>query len=84
MRQIGTFEAKNRLSALIDLVQAGEEIEITRNGKPVSRLVAPPDPELGRARAQEAVSALRALRGEVKPDPEGLTILDYIEMGRRS
>ena len=30
-----------------------------------------------------AVEALRELRKSVKPDPDGLTIRDYIEMGRR-
>jgi prevent-host-death family protein len=35
--QIGTFEAKNRFSALLDLVEAGQEVTITRNGKPVAR-----------------------------------------------
>jgi len=82
MRQVGTFEAKNRLSALLDMVEAGEEIEITRNGKPVAWLVqARPPRDVEKAR--EAVRAIRELRKEVKPDPEGLTIRDYIEMGRR-
>ena len=37
--QVGTFEAKNRLSSLLDRVVAGEEVTITRNGKPSVRLV---------------------------------------------
>lgn len=81
MRQVGTFEAKNRLSALLDLVQAGEEIEITRNGKPVARLVAPK--MWNEQEAREAVREIREMRKEVKPDPDGLTIQDYIDMGRR-
>jgi prevent-host-death family protein len=40
METVGTFEAKNRLSELIDKVERGEEIVITRHGKPVARLVA--------------------------------------------
>ncbi len=39
MREIGAFEAKNTLGTLLDLVQHGEEIDITRHGKPVARLV---------------------------------------------
>ena len=41
MKEIGAFEAKNTLSALLDLVESGEEIIITRHGKPVARLVPP-------------------------------------------
>jgi prevent-host-death family protein len=39
MREIGAFEAKNTLGSLLDRVQRGEEIIITRHGKPVARLV---------------------------------------------
>jgi hypothetical protein len=35
MKKIGAFEAKNTLSALLDLVESGEEIVTTRHGKPV-------------------------------------------------
>ena len=38
MREIGAFEAKNRLGALLDRVENGEEIVITRRGKPVAKL----------------------------------------------
>jgi len=37
--QIGAFEAKNTLGSLLDRVEQGEEIIITRHGKPVARLV---------------------------------------------
>ncbi|HSU06212.1 MAG TPA: type II toxin-antitoxin system prevent-host-death family antitoxin [Acetobacteraceae bacterium] len=39
MRAIGAFEAKNRLGQLLDLVEQGEEVTITRHGKEVARLV---------------------------------------------
>lgn len=39
MRQFSTFDAKNRLSELLDAVARGETIEITRRGKPAARLV---------------------------------------------
>ncbi|MBX3579555.1 MAG: type II toxin-antitoxin system prevent-host-death family antitoxin [Rhizobiaceae bacterium] len=80
--EVGTFEAKNRLSALLDLVEAGEEVTITRNGKPVAQLVKPRQSRDVEA-AQKAVRDILEMRKEVKPDPEGLTIRDYIEMGRR-
>lgn len=40
---IGAFDAKTHLSQLLDRVEQGEEIEITRRGRPVARLV-PCDP----------------------------------------
>ena len=39
MREIGAFEAKNTLGTLLDIVEHGEEVVITRHGKPVARLV---------------------------------------------
>ena len=38
MSQIGAFEAKNTFGSLLDRVEKGEEIVITRHGKPVARL----------------------------------------------
>jgi prevent-host-death family protein len=37
--QVGAFEAKNTLGTLLDRVERGEEIVITRHGRPVARLV---------------------------------------------
>jgi prevent-host-death family protein len=79
MRQVGTFEAKNRLSALIDLVQAGEEIEITRNGKPVARLVPAKARDIEKAR--EAAATLREIRAQARTGPESLK--DLVNAGRR-
>ena len=41
MRTFGVYEAKNRLSELLELVENGEEILITNHGRPVARLLAP-------------------------------------------
>jgi prevent-host-death family protein len=38
-REVGAFEAKNTLGTLLDRVEQGEEIVITRHGKAVARLV---------------------------------------------
>jgi prevent-host-death family protein len=39
MKEVGAFEAKNRLGTLLDWVEQGEEVVITRRGKAVARLV---------------------------------------------
>ena len=39
MRTMTLADPKARLSATVDLVEAGEEVVITRRGKPVARIV---------------------------------------------
>jgi prevent-host-death family protein len=39
MEEIGAFEAKNTLGTLLDRVERGEEIIITRHGKAIARLI---------------------------------------------
>jgi prevent-host-death family protein len=58
MREVGAFEAKNKLGQLLDLVERGEEITITRHGKEVARLV----PVRSTRSREEARAALRRLR----------------------
>jgi len=54
MKRVQIAEAKAHLSALVERVEAGEEIVITRRSKPVARLV--PEPRTTRA----AVDVFRA------------------------
>ena len=39
MQSVGIYEAKTRFSALIELVEQGEEVRITRHGKEVVRML---------------------------------------------
>lgn len=80
MTEIALFEAKNRLSELIDRLQAGEVFTITRRGKPVARL-ALPDADDSTARAQLAIAQLRASREGVSLG--GLSSRALIADGRR-
>ena len=56
--EIGAFDAKNRLGQLLDLVEQGEEVVITRYGKEVARLV-PPRHLRSRDEARAAVRRIR-------------------------
>ncbi|HEY6577752.1 MAG TPA: type II toxin-antitoxin system prevent-host-death family antitoxin [Rhizomicrobium sp.] len=56
--QIGAFDAKNRLSHLLDLVESGEEVTITRHGKEIARLV-PTTSARNRGEARAAMLRLR-------------------------
>ena len=80
MREIGAFEAKNKLGTLLDWVEAGEEVLITRRGKAVARLV-PAEPGFDRAKARRAAAGLLEARRGVTLG--GLKIKDLVEGGRR-
>ena len=61
---IGAYDAKIRLSHLLDRVASGEQFVITRHGRPIARLV----PEPGgrdRAAAQDAVAEITRLRQDL-------------------
>ena len=79
MREVGAFEAKNKLAALLDLVERGEEVVITRHGKPVARLV-PEDRRAGREAAIAAAERIRKRSKGVRLD--GLEIKSLIDEGR--
>lgn len=80
MNEVGAFEAKNKLSALLDEVEQGAEITITRRGRPVARLV-PVEIVADRERARRAASNLLARSKGVTLG--GLKIKDLVNEGRR-
>lgn len=57
--EIGAFEAKNTFGTLLDRVQGGEEIVISRHGKPVARLI-PEGERKDRTAARAAAARIRA------------------------
>jgi prevent-host-death family protein len=79
MRQVGAFEAKSKLGQLLDWVEAGEEVVITRRGRIVAKLVPPGG--IDRTRAQAAARRIRERRKGVTLG--GLKIKDLINEGRR-
>ena len=80
MIEVGTYEAKTRLSELIDKAEAGETVVITRHGRPVVRLV--PEPDVRRARAREIFEQMWAER-ERRPQVTVEEILAMRDEGRR-
>ncbi len=78
---VGSFEAKTHLPQLLERVAKGENIVITKRGKPVAMLV-PPPPE-GKRDVKQIIQSMKALRrGNILG--EDLTIRDLIEEGRRA
>ena len=83
MARVGSFEAKTNLSELLDKVEAGETVTITRHGKPVAQLVpvqSDHDPDAMRALVEE-IKRTRVGRG--KPAGPGTTIPELIKAGRK-
>ena len=79
MKTVGTFEAKTHLSTLLEQVEGGEEITITKHGRAVARLV--PVGAVGRVRLEDTVARLKSFRrGRRLGD---LSAKALIEEGRR-
>lgn len=78
MMTVGTLEAKTHFSRLLERAEAGEEITITRHGKPVARLM--PPAAVDRARARAAVEGLRRL---AKTTTLGLDWRELRDEGRK-
>jgi prevent-host-death family protein len=57
-KEVGAFEAKNALGSLLDRVECGEEIVITRHGKPVARLV-PSSDRIDQSQVRAAYQRIR-------------------------
>jgi len=60
MITVGAFEAKTHLSSLLERVAEGEEVLITKHGKPVARLVSAL--QIDRERVSQAFKKLKLLR----------------------
>lgn len=75
----GAYEAKTRFSELLERVERGQEVTITRHGSPVARLV----PVRKRATPQERREAIERWRKTAKGITLGkLRLRDLINEGR--
>ncbi len=78
MRKVGLFEAKQKLSELVDRAERGERIGITRRGKLAVMMV----PAAGEINVKEVFRNMDRLKKGIKL-PKGVTIKSLIEEGRR-
>jgi prevent-host-death family protein len=60
MRHVQSSEAKAHLSDLLDAVERGETIVITRHGRPIARLV--PEADRQQERIDKTLEAIKILR----------------------
>ena len=83
MKSFAVFEAKNRFSELLNAVEQGEEITITRHGQPVARLVAISAASQPPASQRERVAgAMQHLRILGQAAGLGVSLSQAIESGR--
>lgn len=79
MIEVGTFEAKTHLSALLEKVSQGQEVLITKRGEPIARLV--PAQRSDRTQVAAAIDTLFEFRKGMKLD--GLDWKALRDTGRR-
>jgi antitoxin (DNA-binding transcriptional repressor) of toxin-antitoxin stability system len=82
MTSVGSYEAKTHLPELLERVEHGEKILITRRGTPVALLTQPP-PKVVRD-GRQVVEDMLAYRNRQKRTTGALSIRQMIEHGRKS
>lgn len=78
MRTVGLFEAKQKLSELVERASAGERIGITKRGK-LAAIIVSANPELSVRDVFERIEGIRKRRKA----QDGVTAQALIEEGRR-
>jgi prevent-host-death family protein len=78
MRTIGLFQAKQKLSELVERANSGERIGITRRGKLAAVLTCPEED----VNWEAVIQKMDEVRKRVKK-PKGITTSQLIEEGRR-
>lgn len=76
---VGIYEAKSKLSQLVEKAEAGEEVILTRRGRPVAKIV-----NVARSSRRSRALLLRQIRllaGRVKI-PRRVSIREIVAEGR--
>jgi prevent-host-death family protein len=86
VREVGILEAKTNLSSLLNDVEHGEEVIITRHGKRIARLIgnAPEAPQRRRS-GEEIAGRFKALRDRLEkqwPEESAFDWKRAVEDGR--
>ena len=81
MKTVGAFEAKTHLSHLLDLVESGEEVTITRHGRPVAELVSPKARRTNPEALRNLVASMEHISSIASRD--GPSVLELIAEGSK-
>ncbi|AFZ31108.1 prevent-host-death family protein [Gloeocapsa sp. PCC 7428] len=79
MKTVGSYEAKTHLPRLLEEVEKGETIVITRHGVPIAQLTS--STAASKITIAQAIEQLRSLRQEIALDR--ISVRDMIAEGRR-
>jgi prevent-host-death family protein len=79
---VGAYEAKTHLPQLLDRVEGGETITITRHGKPVAKLVPALD-EVAKRDVKQVIEDFIAYSTKQARSLSGMSVREMIEEGRR-
>jgi prevent-host-death family protein len=63
MQTIQASEAKTKFLSILDDVERGATVIVTRHGKPIARIV--PEANVNRERVEQAIQSMRALRQRI-------------------
>ena len=75
MQTTGIYEAKNNFSALIETVEKGEEVRITRHGKEVVRMLPMRrKPVITDEQIARELSQIQALQASIQAGPSVRTL----------
>lgn len=75
-REVQASEAKTHLPQLLDEVERGETIIITRHGRRIARIV--PDAERRQQEISRAIDKIRKLGKKIKEETGGATVEEII------
>jgi prevent-host-death family protein len=79
MRSIGSYQLKTHLSEILNAVEHGQTVIVTRHGKPIARIM--PNETAEQEQTHQVVEALKKFpRTRL---PKGVSIRSLIEAGRR-
>src|SRR6266581_4314161 len=76
LREVQASEAKTHLPQLLDEVERGATIIITRHGRRIARLV--PEAERRQQEIDEALDAIKALGKEIREETGGATLEEIL------
>jgi prevent-host-death family protein len=79
MRKIQASEAKTHFNQLLDQIERGETVVITRHGRPVARIA--PESSVRQDEVDEAMAVIEAVRSRSQPATAD-EIRAWIEEGR--
>ncbi len=82
MREVGVLEAKTGFSGLVaEIERTGEEVVVTRHGRPIVRISAVAEQRLSRAERAALVRQLLAERSQ-QPSTESFDVRDALGRDR--